>query len=250
MKLKIKRNIVDILLCGIVIASICGSMMIMKNLNQDKAPVLTEIARKSSVKLSGKNGSCSGVQIITKSGQQYVLSAGHCAHVGDGITVTAETEDGRTLERRIIAEDRLSDLLLIEAIPNYPPIQIAQSQAVGDKVDTFTHGKGLKTYKTSGEIIQFTDIDIPMFPIDNMADHEKCESMPKNRVTMMEIWGMPIEICSMHLAGVVSTAQVVPGSSGGMVVKGDKLIGIVSATDGHFGFFVSLQDIKLFVDNY
>jgi hypothetical protein len=249
MKRSTRRDLIDVLLGGIAILCVSGCIWIV---NHVKAKPIFPVdqAKKSSIKLRGVNGSCSGVQIKAKSGQEYILSAGHCAHVGDGQSVIAETEDGRSLERRIIAEDRFSDLLLIEAIPNYPSLQLATEEHLGDKIDTFTHGNGLATYKTSGELIQYQEILVPIKEISSPEDAKKCLESPKNRIQELEFFGLHAEICSLYLRGIVSTAKVVPGSSGGMVVKGDKLVGIVSATDGNFGFFVSLQDLHRFSDNY
>jgi S1-C subfamily serine protease len=58
-------------------------------------------------------------------------------------------------------------------------------------------------------------------------------------------------MCFLKVVEVATTAKVVPGSSGGMVVDdvGD-LIGVVSASNGDFGFLVRLQDIKNFLAKY
>ena len=242
MKRRTKRDLIDAALAGFVIICIVLAGITVH--------MTKHHARDASVMLQGVHGQCSGVQVRVKSGAEYILSAGHCSHLGVGDEMTVTTEDGRKLTRKVIQEDPNSDLLLIEGVPGGRSIKIADSVSVGDKVDTFTHGSGLATHKTSGELIEYKDIDVPLYMLDTVEAATECKSMPKNRLQSFEIFGIQIGVCSMHLAGVVSTASVVPGSSGGMVVRGDEVVGIVSATDGHFGYFVSLKDIKNFTDNY
>lgn len=244
MKSKAKNyKIVDHILLSICIVSMACAIALL-SIHKSVS------ARASSVKIYGINGQCSGVQIKAKSGKEYILSAGHCSHVSNSSSVTIQTEDGRVLERQIIKEDEDSDLLLIEAAPGVPSISILHSENIGDKVETFTHGGGMATYETSGELIEYKSIDIPIALVISPEAQAACKSVRKNRLLPIEMFGEIVYACGMHLDGVVSTAHVIPGSSGGMVVKDDKLIGIVSATDGNFGFFVSLRDIHNFVDNY
>lgn len=243
MKRRTKRDLIDAGLCGLVIVCLFFAGVIVNK-------VKSTGPRQSSMKLEGKNGQCSGVQIKAKSGKEYILSAGHCAHLSDDKTIKVTDESGRILSRQIIAEDQNSDLLLIEAVPGTRSIEIDDKDIVGQKVETFTHGSGLDTYRTSGELIQFKEINIPLYPIETPEQDVACKAVPKNRVDVYMMFGEPFIVCSMHLDGVVSTAKVVPGSSGGMVVHDKKLVGIVSATSSDFAFFVSLKDIHQFVDNY
>lgn len=241
MKRKTKLDMIDALQIGFIMVCIMVAGVVCS--------VVKHSPQESTVKINGKNGQCSGVQIQTKSGSEYILSAGHCAHLSDDDKLDITTEDGRHLIRRIVAEDMNSDLLLIEAVPGLRSLKIADTESLGESVETFTHGAGLATYKTSGELVQFKEIEIPMFEILSGENLAKCQSAPKYKVIALDPFGLQL-MCVMHLDGVVSTAQVVPGSSGGMVVHADKLVGVVSATDGHFGYFVTVKDIHSFVDSY
>lgn len=240
-----KRNLIDISLIGILAVCLIMVIAIVNPIGHQY-----KSAKRASVKLQGIKGQCSGVQIETKSHNKYILSAGHCAHLNDNNELRVTDESGRVTMRRIIAEDVNSDLLLIEADPQSDTIQIADSSHIGDKIKTWTHGAGLDTYMTQGELIQYKDINIMISIADNPEQEAACRAVPKNRIEYIEMFGIPLSICELHLHGLVSTANVVPGSSGGMVVKNEKLVGIVSATDGHFGYFVGLEDIHRFIDNY
>ncbi len=199
--------------------------------------------RPNAVQLVGK-GSCSGEQIIAPSGRKYILTAGHCRDLNDGKpSITVKTEDGRTLERAIIAEDPNSDLLLLEGVPGVEGLSIAESYSPQQHVRTFTHGGGLPLYKTEGVLIGQKFINIPLYEI-NIS---QC-GQQKNIIGKTEDGG---DLCGLHVKEMVTTALVVPGSSGGIVVddSGD-LIGVVSATTGEFGLIVTIQDIKAFTRNY
>lgn len=208
--------------------------------------------RNRSVKIyREKVGSCSGVQIIAPSGINYILSAAHCKSLGNSEgSFDIEMENGKLLKRRLIAEDPTSDLLLIEGAPSLKGLVIADKEYRFQHIRTFTHGSGLDTYKTEGQIVQAKRIEILIAQYDD-PDKVDC-FMPKEKIITMDsiIFGKTI-YCVLDVSEVVITAKIVPGSSGGMIVdKEGKLVGIASATDNVFGFMVRLHDIKGFLAGY
>lgn len=202
--------------------------------------------RNRTLKLFSDHGSCSGEQVKAPSGQNYILTAAHCLILkDDNNSINVQTADGRVLSRKIIAEDAKSDLLLLEGLPGIDGLNIALSQSQGDSVRTFTHGFGFETYKTEGSIVDFHEALV------EMGDEACLSGMPKYRTIEIEIFGFKIPVCIMDTLDSVTTAMIVPGSSGGMVVNSwGNLVGVVSAGDGNFGYLVSLKDIHAFVDNY
>lgn len=199
------------------------------------------------VRIVSDRGMCSGQQIHAPSGQDYILTAGHCNVLAsaDG-TYTVKTDDGKTLSRRLIGEDPNSDLLLLEGLPGAKGLDIAAYSWQGERVKTYTHGRNLDTYTTEGEYIQTEMIDIPLFRLESDSDKQRCTKSPKFRLFEEEGW------CALHIVEEVSTAFISPGSSGGAIVDSDgKLIGVASASDGRgFFYFVTLSDIKSFLRNY
>lgn len=199
------------------------------------------------VQLQGNGSLCSGEQVRAPSGVDYILSAAHCAHLATDGSIEVKTEDGRKMKRRVIAEDPMSDLLLIEGLPNLKGLDIAESVHRGQAVRTFTHGRGFATYETTGVIIEDKRIAVSVFDIMDDKALAKCKSMPKY-VVDQGWFGMS---CMLNVSETATTALVAPGSSGGMVLDASgKLIGVVSAGDSTFGYLVTLDHIKSFLANY
>lgn len=202
------------------------------------------------MKLTDGHGLCSGEQVRAPSGVDYVLTAAHCLGLQHNGSITVITEDGRSLERRVIAEDPMSDLLLLEGVPGIEGLRVASVGRPPLHVRTFTHGDRLDTYKTDGQLIQDRAISIPLSVISNADDRARC-SMPKNSILMYPTPVGTFEVCLVALQETVTTALIVPGSSGGMVVDdGGDLVGVVSASDGRFGLLVRLVDIQTFLHSY
>lgn len=206
------------------------------------------------VKLSGPHGMCSGEQVRAPSGIDYILSAGHCKDIAENGSFTVTDEDGNVLQRRVIAEDKNSDLLLIEGLPNVRGLDIAKADYSGEHVRTFTHGNRMDTYKTEGELIQNKRVQILKGVVTTKEEEDACTSMPKNKIEQAQtFFSGPINVCVMNIMETASTATIVPGSSGGMVVDDQgKLVGVASCVDSqnHFNYFVSLHDIQVFLSGY
>lgn len=215
--------------------------------NEDKtAP---EYLRARSVMLFNDEGLCSGEQVKAPSGVNYILSAGHCMHLANSEGfVKVKTEDGQIILRRVIGEDPNSDLMLVEGLPDLDGIEIGIDLRRAQHIRTFTHGKGMDTYETDGLVVGKTIARFVIKLLDTME--QKCPDMAKIKTKMVDgIFG-PVPACVMESEETITTAMIVPGSSGGMAVDDDgRLIGVASATDGSFGYLVKLEDIRAFLAN-
>lgn len=203
------------------------------------------------IKLEGDAGLCSGVQVRAPSGKDYVLSAGHCADLAKNGIMHATTEDGKKFDLKFLAEDDKSDLIVLEGVPKLRGISIAKYVNIGQHLITLTHGGGMDTYRTQGEVIQYKETKVVLNPIENEAGYKKCTSKPKTKLVDVDMWGIKIPVCILDTNQMVTTAPVIPGSSGGPAFddSGD-LVGIVSASHSIFSTFVSLLDIKAFLASY
>ena len=202
------------------------------------------------LQLEGNGGKCSGEQIETDSGHEYVLTAAHCKNLQEDGSIQVTTEDGRTLMRRIIAEDQYSDLMLLEPVPDMKGIKLASSWERNQHIRTFTHGGGLPTYKTEGELIASMHIDFELWMIDSLESEDLC-SKPKHAVKSVRTFFGDFKICALSANEVATTAMTIPGSSGGMAVDDNgRLVGVVSAGGRNIGFLVPLEAIQDFLYNY
>lgn len=195
----------------------------------------------------GMGGSCSGEQVKAPSGKLYVLTAGHCRPlVEDGMGIII-TEAGAEHPAVMVAEDPTSDLLLLQGVSGVGALEIAKKSAHRQKVKTYTHGAGLKAYKTEGVLIDDRKVDIMIGIVMMPEEIKACQSMPKQRIVMAYD---VIPVCLMSVEETFSTAFTAPGSSGGAVVdtRGD-LVGVVSAGGGGYSLFVRLSDIQAFMSD-
>lgn len=207
--------------------------------------------RDRAVKLHGVNdiGSCSGEQVEAASGQTYILTAAHCLGLADESgSINVETEEGRFIKRKVVAEDIYADLLLLDGLPGVSGLKVADAAPRGAHLRTFTSGRGFKTYETQGSLIAYKFIVVPLKLIGNEKDYNVCLSMPKYSIFP---YAYGFNVCALSVDEVAITATIVPGSSGGMVIDDSgSLVGVVSASDGTFGYIVPLPAIRKFLSNY
>lgn len=204
-----------------------------------------------SIKLTSARGSCSGEQVRAPSGKDYILTAAHCRVLENKGVITATDESGTITNVKIVAEDDASDLLLLEGMADMRGLDIAKSIAPKEEVRTFTHGRGMATYKTVGTIIQAMLINVPVGMVTDEASRIACLSHSRNSVEAVDVFfGLTAEYCVMNTIDTVTTAMIQPGSSGGMVVNSaGELVGVVSAGDGVYGYLVRLLDIQNFMSD-
>ena len=184
--------------------------------------------------LVGNGVECSAIEVKAPSGKNYTMSAGHCGIIAVNEYITAIREDGSETMIKVLKVDVEHDLMLLEAADD-KSIDVAKDSKPHQHVHTLTHGHGMPTYRTDGELLKDVDIRIEN-PIDSDEALKKCKHI---------IVGEFEVDCELKLHVVMSTAQVLPGSSGGAVLnKRGQLVGIVSCTDGFFSGFVMLKDIQ------
>lgn len=199
------------------------------------------------VMLENEHGSCSGIQVKAPSKKVYIMTAGHCSVLlSADNTTTAIDEYGNRNTVRLVELDAKDDLMLLTS-PNNLSIDITDTVFTHEKIHTLTHGDHEPTYRTDGEILDIRTVTIPLTFSTSPAEDQKC--IEEGHIPV-HIFG-PIGICTMILSEQMTSAWVVPGSSGGAALNEQgELIGIVSISDGgHFSGVIPLEEIKAFISD-
>ena len=115
------------------------------------------------VKLSSADHECSGIQVRAPSGKKYILTAAHCRLIADADgNYLITLEDHTTLMRRLVAEDSQSDLLLLEGVPRRDGAIIAAAEWPREKVQIYSHGANLDTWRSEEIGANFDDQYSPL----------------------------------------------------------------------------------------
>lgn len=184
----------------------------------DRLPATTsdESVLDSVVMLQNIEGTmfCTGVRVKVPSGNYYTLTAGHCLGLNFNKHIMSIDEKKKTAILDILKIDSQLDLMLLTSSVN-KGLHIARAVKRHEKVHTVTHGARMPLYRTDGELI-----------------HESF-------------------ITPMPAPKAVTTSFILPGSSGGPLLNSsNELIGIATNIDhwGVFGYFVTLEDVKKFLE--
>lgn len=228
-------------------------------------------------------GGGTGFSISAPSGANYIVTNSHVCLAVLGLAKEIEAElapnsllvvdnEGFAMERRIIAISGLSDLCLIEGVPNDKGLSIGTEADIGDIITSFGHPLLEPLTTSSGEVIAETDVTIfnyalktgdPYLDAYIRASDGKCD-LPKNQIVEQKILSydpktdtvsaVTIKLCLTVTRGAHQTNMTIfPGNSGSPVVdKLGRVVGVVFAADTrtNYGFVVSLKDLQDFIARY
>lgn len=219
------------------------------------APLSEAYIRERVVKIMDKNGfKCTGEQVRAPSGKDYILTAAHCKgdkKPGDEMLIL-DSKDKLTFVK-VLEEDDKSDLLLLEGLPNLKGLPIAiKPHKKGDHIRTFTHGQGLDTFKTEGEVIERRLLDVPFFEILSFDDLNECQGQKYMVAPTLTFDNRIAMVCNLFTSLLITSAKAYPGSSGGPAVNdAGELMGVVSSyfVDSKFSMLTDELEINRFLKN-
>ncbi len=200
------------------------------------------------VQLEGRGMACTGIQIKAPSGKVYTLSANHCSALATDNMIHAKSEDGREKDLYIVDQDPEHDLLLLSSL-DHKGIEVAKNIQNHEHVHTITHGAHFPSYRTDGELLEERTLHVHGENITNEEEFKKCSVSNFQRPTLdFDSFSL---YCEITLTVEITTAMVVPGSSGGPAVDANgRLVGIVSCSAEPFSGLVPLHDIQAFLQTY
>lgn len=207
-----------------------------------------EFAKKSVVMIYSQSGGCSGVNVKTPEGKFYIVSAGHCRGLLWAKFAMLEDYSGSSYVVRFIKESKMDDLMLLEGVPTLPYLELPSYTDLkeGTKIKTYTRGGGAPTYRTDGIIKGVKSVQD-----FRVGDMRLCSlGIPKYVFKINEQPGIRFKECVLKVHTTVTTAKIIPGSSGGPLLDLDNsLIGIVVGADIYgSSYFAPLETVRAFLE--
>lgn len=190
-----------------------------------------------------------GFQVLSDSGNKYILSNRHVCLLAEANEMHAITEDGRATIVRVLEISTITDLCLLTPIPNKPGVKLAKSLELRSEVAVIGHPFLMEITFTKGLLLNYENVEIPMFGLDE----KKCKEFNGQIKEIPVFFTITMPACVLSINSVRTTAQTYGGNSGSPVVNFyGNLVGVLFAgyTGTIFGYIVPLVDVKEFLKNY
>lgn len=195
-------------------------------------------------------GSATGFEVIAPSGRVYTLTNQHvCALQKDGFVMVGEKRDSRRfIPRRIIEVYDENDLCLVEGLPNYEGLTLADSYNIGDLNYAIGYPLGASLNLTSGYLKEVVKVSIPMQEIPL----EQCVGKHLKINTFFTFFG-PVDVCTIERQAIDTNITIHPGNSGSPMVNAlGHVTGVIFASNNrtNWGCAVPLEFVVEFLKPY
>jgi S1-C subfamily serine protease len=172
-----------------------------------------------------KNGGGTGFAVKGDSGKEYIMTNRHVCEVAVNGFVRIKTVD-RQFIRKVIYQDTVHDLCLIDGFKGLAPISLGSDQSKGEFHYVVGH-PGLRQLTTSvGEYIGRDSVDL-LFEVEK---REQCPGKVVELPPLYQIFMGREFVCLRSYEALATSAVIYGGNSGSPVVnRWGNLIGVAFA---------------------
>lgn len=198
------------------------------------------------------NSGGSGFHVKAPSGQVYIMTNAHVCEVGKNGVIYIQDDYGRSIPRQIIEVSKVTDLCLVQALPNPKSyLKVGAEPKPGQIVAAVGHPQLMPTTMSRGEVIGQQEVDVLDHFINPTDPEDRCD-LPKNKKIRVNTFFGPQTACVVHINANLTTAVILPGNSGSPVVGFyGELVGVFFAgNQANWGLAVTLKDVKQVLSVY
>lgn len=171
-------------------------------------------------------GGGTGFAVKAKSGKEYIMTNRHVCEVQQGGFVRIKTQDNKFYFRRVVYQDKVHDLCLVQGIEGLAPLTLGSDQEKGNLMYVVGH-PGLRDLTTSvGEYIGRKSIEL-LFEVET---REECPGKIHELSPIQQFFFGREFVCTKSYESLATSAVIYGGNSGSPVVnRFGNLIGVAFA---------------------
>lgn len=204
----------------------------------------------TSLQNSKIQGRATGFHVKAKSGNVVFVTNAHVCELANDqglVLILDKLNSKRLVPRRVIEVYSDNDLCVIEPLPGYDGLEVADDLSVGEPVWAIGYPLGESLNISNGRVKDFGSTTlITNIPVD------QCEG-PKLKKTQIQLWFFVIEVCMVTFDSVQTDIIIYGGNSGSPLLNiWGNVTGVVFAANNrtNWGRAVPLADLNKLLSAY